>query len=666
MSTALPSPVRTAIHPAARRPTVLLLAACASVIGWHVPAVTIGQTITMIPTWGPPPVGDDISIAYSLNSNGSVVVGAATAASGRRPFRWTPTGGLQDLGLLSGVTDSHAYDVSHDGNTIVGDRPDNFPTSEPWRWTLAGGLAPLGLFNGTARGVSGDGTIIGGSHPSGGFYRWTSAGGFQNIGIYPGASNTVAFAMSADGSTIVGRGGLGVFGPTNHAVKWSAAGGWVDLGLGPETGANYAVAYAASNDGSYVVGESNFAFPTFIHAIRWNGTVPEDLGIPPNASTVTALAVSADGVAVGGTISPQAGATRAFMWTQTFGIEDLDQYLMARGVDLTGWTQLYEVRAISQDGTALAGWGRHNFIPRAFVVRGLPPVCGPHITEHPSSTIGCVGGVVTLAVTAFSPTNHGPFLQWQKRGSDGEWNDLSNGTTPWGTTFSGTSSYVLTISNCSASDVPGLYRCMVSAGCANRATSIATVGLNTSAPVYTSQPGNFAACPADPVTFVAGPPAPANGPYTFQWERETAPNSGIFVTLVGGSTLGWDGNLPGFGAIVAGQNATTLTIMPDLGQGRTLGPAHARNYRCVATNACGPTPGNSAGLKVWTTCITGDVNCDGVVTVADIGPFVLVLTNPVQYAVQYPDCNPENSDINGDDQISVADIGPFVAMLTGG
>lgn len=64
--------------------------------------------------------------------------------------------------------------------------------------------------------------------------------------------------------------------------------------------------------------------------------------------------------------------------------------------------------------------------------------------------------------------------------------------------------------------------------------------------------------------------------------------------------------------------------------------------------------------------LAGDMNCDGVVSVADIGPFVLALTDPAGYAAQFPDCDINNGDLNADQMVSVSDIGPFVALLTGG
>ena len=62
--------------------------------------------------------------------------------------------------------------------------------------------------------------------------------------------------------------------------------------------------------------------------------------------------------------------------------------------------------------------------------------------------------------------------------------------------------------------------------------------------------------------------------------------------------------------------------------------------------------------------LPGDLNCDGVVDFGDINPFVLALTNPAAYPVQYPQCNILNGDINGDGLVDFGDINPFVRLLT--
>lgn len=59
----------------------------------------------------------------------------------------------------------------------------------------------------------------------------------------------------------------------------------------------------------------------------------------------------------------------------------------------------------------------------------------------------------------------------------------------------------------------------------------------------------------------------------------------------------------------------------------------------------------------------GDLNCDGLLSVADIGGFVLALTDPSAYAAAFPGCNIARADTNRDGFITVADIGGFVNLL---
>lgn len=60
----------------------------------------------------------------------------------------------------------------------------------------------------------------------------------------------------------------------------------------------------------------------------------------------------------------------------------------------------------------------------------------------------------------------------------------------------------------------------------------------------------------------------------------------------------------------------------------------------------------------------GDLNCDGITSVADISGFVLALTDPNAYAAAYPDCSLAAADVNCDGAASLADIAPFVALLS--
>jgi hypothetical protein len=64
--------------------------------------------------------------------------------------------------------------------------------------------------------------------------------------------------------------------------------------------------------------------------------------------------------------------------------------------------------------------------------------------------------------------------------------------------------------------------------------------------------------------------------------------------------------------------------------------------------------------------LRGDLNCDGAVNVFDIDPFVMALTSPAEYAVQFPGCDRMRADINGDGAVNAFDIDPFVVCLTSG
>ena len=61
-----------------------------------------------------------------------------------------------------------------------------------------------------------------------------------------------------------------------------------------------------------------------------------------------------------------------------------------------------------------------------------------------------------------------------------------------------------------------------------------------------------------------------------------------------------------------------------------------------------------------------DLNCDGSLDFGDINPFVLALTNPTQYDVDYPDCDFLLADMNCDGTAWFEDINPFVACLSYG
>lgn len=98
-----------------------------------------------------------------------------------------------------------------------------------------------------------------------------------------------------------------------------------------------------------------------------------------------------------------------------------------------------------------------------------------------------------------------------------------------------------------------------------------------------------------------------------------------------------------------------------------FGAASTNNAADYALTSGGAIFTNNSGSSFAVNAeeaLLGDMNCDGTVTVTDIGGFVLALTDPTGYAAAFPTCDINNADINQDTSISVSDIGPFVSLLT--
>ena len=256
------------------------------------------------------------SYATGTSTDGTYVVGSAQDVPNVsfRAFRWSQSGGMQNLGNLSGSPywyHSHGLGVSSDGSVVVGDvSVTQNGQKHAFRWTQSTGMQDLGSFNvgdeSFANGVSADGATVVGYNQANEYvanrydtrraFRWTQAGGMQNLGVLEGATTSEARSVNSDGSIVVGTSG-------GKAFIWSQGTGMIDLGallanLLPETTYfRFEEVTDISSDGSTLVGNG------FASSSR-RAFVVTDLGIPLSTSVNNSQygTISASGFKIIGSI----------------------------------------------------------------------------------------------------------------------------------------------------------------------------------------------------------------------------------------------------------------------------------------------------------------------------------------------------------------------------
>ncbi len=270
----------------------------------------------------------------AITSDGSLIVGTSGSISGDRGFRWTSFGGMTSMGTLAGGTSSSAMGICPDGALTVGAGSTSSPLSASRAAMWAGGWFEVGALAGETESVGAAinqyaSAVAGwsGSSPRRGM-RWRSGIGVQSLGTLPGGTDSFGNGISLDGSVVVGG---SIVGGVVRAFRWTTAGGMENLGeLTP-------------------------------------GGAAEAFGTNPGGGAVVGTAIAAD------------GQPRAFAWTRSRGMFDLNVHLASAAggsQDLSGWL-LSEARAVSFDNSAIVGTGVHNGQVRAFVVRGIPPLEPP-------------------------------------------------------------------------------------------------------------------------------------------------------------------------------------------------------------------------------------------------------------------------------------------------
>lgn len=262
-----------------------------------------------------------ISEAQGVSGDGTVVVGYTSDLGIYLPraFRWTQASGMVDLGLLPNGDYAIAYGVNRDGSVVVGAAGTGFPFPSParaFRWTQGGGMVNLGTLNGgassSAAAINGDGSVVVGRAGDGTLgnseraFRWTQGTGMVSLGTLSGVGESRARGVSMDGKVVVGQ---STAGNVTQAFRWSQTGGM--HGLGFLTEGSFSSASSVSGDGNVVVGSAALSASGSRRAFRWTQTSgmqsveswlrANGISVPVDV-TAEATGVSADGNVVVGNL----------------------------------------------------------------------------------------------------------------------------------------------------------------------------------------------------------------------------------------------------------------------------------------------------------------------------------------------------------------------------
>ena len=258
-----------------------------------------------------------------VSADGSVVVGVHENRCIdfiRQAFRWTQSTGVQLLPPDDNSSEANA--ISWDGSVVVGEV--GYFVGRAARWTSTG-VQVFGPSDSLARAVSADGSVIVGS-VGGRAARWAGSG-YAQIG----PQNSVATGVSADGSVVVGF--LVGSDLNKYAFRWTQNDGLVIIGSANTE------ATAVSADGSVVVGSAGAR-----GAFLW----VQGSGIEYIPNGGTPYGISADGSVIVGR-----GAYGAYLWTRGFGMLLLETVFE----NLLGDGSFDTPSAISANGRYIVGWG---------------------------------------------------------------------------------------------------------------------------------------------------------------------------------------------------------------------------------------------------------------------------------------------------------------------
>jgi len=206
--------------------------------------------------------------------------------------------------------------------------------------------------------ISADGTTVVGRSDDGSHkaYSWTAAGGMVSLGTLGGTSSK-ANGINDDGSVIVGQSALA--GGAYRAFHWTSGAGMVSLGV--LTGGTWSEATAVSGDGLTVVGSSESSDSgAYAESFRWTvGGGMVSLGtLTGGINQGEALDVNSDGSVIVGQSLNASSVKEAYRWTSGTGMVGLGY--------LAGGSQYSEAYGVSADGSVVIGESDNGSVTEAF------------------------------------------------------------------------------------------------------------------------------------------------------------------------------------------------------------------------------------------------------------------------------------------------------------
>ena len=227
------------------------------------------------------------SVAYGINDQGEIA-GAYNTSTTHRPFRSVRKAGFQELSLPAGSNGGIAFainDIGEAAGYVIGSAG-----VRPAWWTRRGEVQVLqaaGSLPTKALDLNGRGDVVGvsGNAPKAAVF-WPRKGGIVSLNTLPGFTHGEAVAISEDGVIAGVATGVGTSPHRTRAVLWQAG-----------------------------------------------GLAIQDLGALPGATDSRARDVNNRGEVVGQSTS--ASGSRAFIWTASTGMRDLNTLLAVPGLVMT-------------------------------------------------------------------------------------------------------------------------------------------------------------------------------------------------------------------------------------------------------------------------------------------------------------------------------------------